>query len=37
MAFAAATFIASLMHFARTDSAPLNTPGKASTLLIWLG
>src|SRR5690606_37368979 len=37
MASAAATFIPSVIRVARAASAPLNTPGKASTLLIWLG
>ena len=37
IACAAASFIGSLIVLARTSSAPRNTPGKASTLLIWLG
>ena len=36
-AMAAAIFISSLMSLARTSSAPRKMPGKASTLLIWLG
>ena len=34
---AAATFMFSVIVVARTSSAPRKTPGKASTLLIWLG
>jgi hypothetical protein len=37
IALAAASFISSLIVRARTSSAPRNTPGKASTLLIWFG
>ena len=37
IADAAASFIASLTVDARTSSAPRNTPGNASTLLIWFG
>ena len=36
-AAAAARFMPSLIRGARTAMAPLNTPGKASTLLIWFG
>ena len=35
-AFAAASFISSLMSLARASRAPRKMPGKASTLLIWL-
>ena len=34
---AAASFISSLISLARTSNAPRKMPGKASTLLIWLG
>src|SRR5699024_29166 len=34
---AAAIFMASLMSLARASRAPRKMPGKASTLLIWLG
>ena len=37
IAFAAASFISSLMSLARTSSAPRKMPGNASTLLIWFG
>src|ERR1700753_3880172 len=37
MASAAASFMGSVIWAARTSRAPRNTPGKASTLLIWLG
>src|ERR1700733_10425129 len=37
IASAAAIFISSLMLRAPASSAPRNTPGKASTLLIWFG
>ena len=33
----AAIFISSLISLALTSKAPLNTPGNASTLLIWFG
>ena len=33
----AARFISSVIRLARASSAPRNRPGKASTLLIWLG
>jgi hypothetical protein len=36
-ASAAAIFMPSVMRRARTAMAPLKTPGKASTLLIWFG
>ena len=36
-ACAAAIFISSLMSLARTSKTPRKMPGKASTLLIWLG
>lgn len=36
-ASAAASFIVSVMAEARTWRAPAKMPGKASTLLIWLG
>ena len=34
---AAASFISSVIAVAPASMAPRNTPGKASTLLIWLG
>src|SRR4029077_18643299 len=37
MASAAATFIFSVIRRAPASSAPRNTPGNASTLLIWFG
>ena len=37
IAFAAASFIGSLMSRARASSAPRKMPGNANTLLIWLG
>src|SRR5690606_27123309 len=37
MASAAASFISSVIARAPASSAPRNTPGKASTLLIWFG
>ena len=37
IASAAATFIFSVMRRAPASSAPRNTPGNASTLLIWFG
>ena len=37
MALAAADSISSLMWRMPPSSSPRNTPGKASTLLIWLG
>ena len=37
MARAAATFMASLISLARTSRAPRKMPGKARTLLTWLG
>ena len=37
MARAAARFIGSLIAVADAESAPRKMPGKASTLLIWLG
>jgi hypothetical protein len=36
-ASAAASFIPSVTALARTSRAPRKIPGKASTLLIWLG
>src|SRR6266511_6020687 len=37
LARAAATFMASVIARAPASRAPRNTPGKASTLLIWFG
>ena len=37
MAFAAASFMFSVMSVARASSAPRKMPGKAKTLLIWFG
>ena len=37
IASAAASFIASVIRRAPASSAPRNTPGNASTLLIWFG
>ena len=37
MAWAAAIFISSLISVALTSKAPLNIPGNAKTLFIWLG
>ncbi len=37
MAFAAASFISSVICVARPSRAPLKIPGKATTLLTWLG
>ena len=37
MAVAAASFMSSVMVCAPASMAPRNTPGNASTLLIWLG
>ena len=37
IACAAASFISSVICFARPSNAPLKIPGKATTLLTWLG
>ena len=37
LACAAASFISSVICFARPSNAPLKIPGKATTLLTWLG
>ena len=37
IAWPAATFMPSVIVLARTSRAPRNTPGNASTLLIWFG
>ena len=37
MPYAAASFISSVIVVARASSAPRNSPGKHSTLLIWFG